>query len=316
MDSKVIKFDLETPLHESTRRALVTGCGGVLGYALVKRLLADGWHVTGTTRSGNAPIGLENNRQFDILSVELTTGDSIELLLDSLKLDVVFHLAASNDNSVPEGGPLPIMMTNILGTLKLLEAVRKKAPHVTIVLTSSIESAYASQSNATLTPYQCSKLTIELLAKCFRDSYGISCGVIQLTSLYGPGDKSNRRLIPYCIRKLAKCEPIDILSPLDTKRDFLYAEDAAEALLVASENAGFLAGQVFSVSSGEQVRIGDLVVLLRRIANGDKDSEFAIQTEVAKSFGPPPLTDWTPKMTIENGLIETWNWYKEFEANV
>lgn len=300
---------MEKSLNEPVRHALVTGCGGVLGYAVVKRLLADGWCVSGTTRSGLYPLGLQPSGQFTVAAVELTNADSIASLVACLKPDVVFHLAACNDNSVPENGPMPILMANILGTLNLLEAVRKKASHASVVLTSSIESAYATESNALLTPYRCSKLTVEFLAKCYRDSYGISCGVIQLTSLYGPGDTSNRRLIPYCMRKLAKCEPLDISSPLDTERDFLYAEDAADALLVALGNANFLAGHLFSVSSGSLVRIGDLITFLRRIANNDCDSKVAICTDVVKTHGHPPLIEWAPKSSLEYGLIQTWKWY-------
>jgi len=311
MESDIVKSYRKASFGESTRRALVTGCGGVLGYALVQRLLVDGWHVIGTTRSGNVPIGLQINEQFAIFSVELTNVNSIEKLIAELEFDIIFHLAANNDNSIPEGGPIPIMMDNILGTLNLLEAVRKNAPQSAVVMTSSVESSYASDRNASLTPYQCSKLTVELLAQCYRDSYGISCGVIQLTNVYGPADKNNRRLIPYCIRKLASCEPLEIFSPLDTSRDFLFSEDAAEALLVASDNASFLSGQMFSVSSGLQVRIGDLICFLRSIANGNLFKEINIQTKDSKNFKYPSLTNWKPKVTIENGLIKTWNWYKK-----
>lgn len=307
MTEELKKNNIETtPL----RRALVTGCGGVLGYALVKRLLTDGWHVTGTTRSGLPPLGAENVDQFAIAKVELTHGDSIEKILDIYKPDVVFHLAASNDNSVPDTGPMPILLANILGTLHLLEAIRTRVPQSAVVLTSSIESFYATDCNTSLTPYQCSKLTIEILAKCYRDSYGISCGVIQLSSLYGPGDRSNRRLIPHCIRKLLKSERIDTLSHTDTERDFLYSDDAADALMVALENPDFFSGQLFSVSSGTLVRIGELIKFLYGVADLNMYAIGNISTEVRKSIGPPLLPKWTPKWTLEKGLIATWDWYK------
>jgi nucleoside-diphosphate-sugar epimerase len=310
MSTGEIRSEFKIPTIEPFRRALVTGCGGVLGYALVQRLLADGWHVTGTTRSGLSPFRLEPCQQFLMASVELTNRDSIDSLLLSLRPDIVFHLAACNDNSVPETGPMTIMMTNIFGTMHLLEAVRIIVPHALVVLTSSIESAYAMGRNAAVTPYRCSKLTVELLAKCYHDSYGISCGVIQLTSLYGPGDRSNRRLVPYCMRKLAKNEPIDILSPLNTERDFLYAEDAADALLLSLENVDFLAGKLFSVSSGSVVRIGDLVSFLMRVSEDSLDLNTRLDIQFGKNIGHPTLPKWSPKWTLEKGLIETWNWFK------
>ena len=311
MSTGEIRSEFKIPSIEPFRRALVTGCGGVLGYALVQRLLADGWHVTGTTRSGLSPFGLEPCQHFLMAAVELTNRHSIDSLLLSLKPDVVFHLAACNDNSVPENGPMTIMMTNIFGTMQLLEAVRTKVPHALVVLTSSIESAYAMGHNAVVTPYRCSKLTVELLAKCYHDSYGISCGVIQLTTLYGPRDRSNHRLVPYCMRKLAKSEPIHLLSSLNTERDLLYADDAADALLLSLENADFLAGKLFSVSSGSIVRIGDLVGFLISVSADNLDLNTRLHTQVGKNLGHPTLPKWSPKWSLEKGLIETWKWFKE-----
>jgi hypothetical protein len=80
--------------------------------------------------------------------------------------------------------------------------------------------------------------------------------------------------------------------------------------LLSLENADFLAGKLFSVSSGSVVRIGDLVSFLMRVSEDSLDLNTRLDIQFGKNIGHPTLPKWSPKWTLEKGLIETWNWFK------
>ena len=129
----------------SDRRVFVTGATGMVGFWLVKDLLAAGARVIALVRDPDPQSGFY--RSGDYQKVSLVQGNieefgSLERALNDHEIDTVFHLAAQPIVSVAHRYPLPTFEANIRGTYNLLEACRLHSGLVKRVVIASSDKAY------------------------------------------------------------------------------------------------------------------------------------------------------------------------------
>ena len=209
------------------KRVLVTGHTGFKGAWLSEWLLALGAEVTGLSLEPNTnpslfgQLGLEQricHRIGDIQDASL-----IQSAVAEAKPDFIFHLAAQARGSQSYECPRKTFNTNVMGTLHVLEALRSlNHPCAAVLITTDkcyenrewIHGYREEDALGGRDPYSASKAAAELVIASYRDSFFINHPVLVASAragnVIGGGDWTEDRIIPECIRALAKNEPISI----------------------------------------------------------------------------------------------------------
>jgi nucleoside-diphosphate-sugar epimerase len=249
-------------------RALVTGGTGFLGSFLVRD-----WAERHGTESvvclvpaqGN-PAETATREAFERDGISCVEGDLRRCpVADDLPgpFDVVFHLAAATDTSWPEERLAPI---NVLGTANLLNSLKGQMRGKRIVFTST--SAAVDRTSRPRgkpltetspcrprTAYGRTKLAAEKLLQEWCAAEGAEYTICRLTTLYGPGVRTG--LVPVLAEGIREGRLSARLN-WPGRTSMLFVEDAVRALLFLAE-CGPAANEVFFLSSGEALRIGDIV---------------------------------------------------------
>ncbi|HVJ39331.1 MAG TPA: NAD(P)-dependent oxidoreductase [Stenotrophomonas sp.] len=234
------------------KRVIVTGAGGFLGRSLVARLQQSGCDVIGLTR-----------------------GDGFRLLEDSLPLegvDHVFHLAALT--GVPDSwdDPVAFHLVNSHGTVRVLDQCRREGCSVTYVgayvygvpVSMPISEGHGVDPN---NPYAFSKWMGEQACRWFAETYKLPVTAIRLFNVYGAG-QSQKFLIPSIVAQALDPATDSIsLMDLSPRRDYLYVDDAVDALLASRLESGFA---VYNVGSGASYSVKDVVDAVQAAAGTDK----------------------------------------------
>lgn len=263
------------------KSVFVTGATGLLGRALVNGLARRGCRVTALVHR-RRPEGFPNSVR--IAEGSVLDAGSLERALAEVRPAVIFHLAAQAlaDSGVPAAETLDI---NVRGVWTVLEAAAKAGTGVAVVASS----AYAADVGS---PYAVCKRCAELICRLYAGQTPLRVGIARCCNVFGPGDTNFSRLIPGAIQSAIEGRPFVARSDGTAQREFVYAPDAAEALVLLAEHVASSpksSGQVFNVSSGSPVRVADAV-------------HAVFQASVP---------GWRPSTPFDQALRETVAWYRK-----
>jgi CDP-glucose 4,6-dehydratase len=313
------------------RNAFVTGATGFVGAHIVRHLLAQKANVIclqrNLVRTGATDI-LDLRKHITIVEGNVEDLGLLERLLNEYEIDAVFHLAAQSLTEAANRSPLATFETNIRGTYLLLEACRQ-SPTVKRIVVASSEKAYGLQKELPyredfplngLFPYDVSKTCIDLLARSFAYSYQLPVAITRATNVYGPGDLNLSRIIPGTIISVLKNEHPIIRSDGTPIREFIFAEDVARGYLQLAENIERVQGEAFNFGASEPISILDLVNLIVRLMDRQKElsPEVLIESKPGQKIDAQYLSaekassflGWRPAVTLSEGLRQTIEWYK------
>ena len=310
-------------------RALVTGGRGFAASWLAKALLESGAEVTSIDREGSSPTGLDLlgiAGDVDDVVADLREQDAVLGLMQSNRIDSVFHLAAQAIVGDANASPIPTFQANIEGTWVLLEACREAA--VERVLVASSDKAYGAHEELPYTeesaleplfPYDVSKAATDLIARSYWHTYGLPVAVTRFANLYGGGDRNFSRLIPETVTAVLDGRRPIIRSDGSPERDFLYIEDAARAYLAIAEalRADGVAGQAFNAGWGRPHPVREVVELVCELGPSDVAPDYRgagnpsgeIDRQYLDSGRIRERVGWEPHVALREGLQRTIDWY-------
>ena len=304
-------------VHKMKKVALVTGGAGFIGSHLSSYLATHEWDVIVID---NLADGRQANLDFFNAEVELFIEDVAEpnafAALAGKSIDVIFHLAAQTNVLKSSQDPRLDFMSNVLGTINLLEFARKEKVSK-IVFPSSV-AMYApdvdmpiredSHTHAS-SPYGASKAAAENYCFAYANTYNLDITVLRLFNVYGP--LMNKYVIHDLVRKLQK-DPkhLVIMGDGNQVRDYLYIDDAVKAFVLAAAHGK--SGQVYNVGSGNPIRIRDLAAeIIKAMGMGPVDVEYTMETwpgDIKAWYADvTKLTDlgFAPKAPWKEGLKRT-----------
>lgn len=305
------------------KRVLVTGGCGFIGSNLVKRLIDLGAEVSVIddlfTGSMSNLDNYHNRYAFYDSSVE--NSHIINRVIE--KCNIVFHLAARNI-IISNKDPMEDYKTNIEGTLNILMACRNY--NIERVVYTSSASVYGNPRYLPineddkinlLTPYAVSKYAGEGYCSAFYESFGLPVIVLRLSNVYGPMQSPTN---PYCgvvskfMYKGKIGEALEIHGDGLSTRDFTYVDDVINAILLAGESSK-AEGEVFNVATGIETSIKSLATSVLSLYNRFKVSYIDrrdidnIRRRVLNIEKIRKCMHWMPKITLNEGLELTKNWY-------
>ena len=253
------------------KKALVTGITGQDGCYLAKLLLSKGYRVFGAQRrnTGKRYWRLEElgiTDQIEFVDIDLSEPYNIEKVIDTVKPDEFYNLAAQSFVGLSFEQPQVTTITNSLGVLNILEVLRNKHPNIKFYQASTSEMygkvTETPQSETTRfyprSPYGCAKAYSHYLTVNYRESYNLfACSGI-LFNHESPmrGEEFVTRKITKGLVEWTKTGKLLELGNLESYRDWGHAEDYVEAMWLMLQQDK---PEDYVISTGETIQIKDFV---------------------------------------------------------
>ncbi|MEI8176616.1 MAG: GDP-L-fucose synthase, partial [Candidatus Omnitrophota bacterium] len=302
------------------KRIMVTGGDGFLGSFVIRKL----------KERGCANIFVPKIEEYDLVSI-----DAVRRVYQDAKPDIVIHLAAKVGGiGANKENPGTFFYDNLMMGVQLIEEARHANVQKFVALGTiccypkftpapfkeeDLWNGYPEETNA---PYGLAKKMLLVQSQAYRQQYGFNSIFLMPVNLYGPGDNFDPRsshVIPALIKKCMDAQKrgddeIVVWGTGNATREFLYAEDAAEGILLATER--YDKSDPVNIGAGFEISIKDLVTLIAKLT-GFKGK---IAWDVTKPDGQPRrMLDTTKALqefgfkavtTFEEGLKNTITWYK------
>lgn len=326
------------------KRVLLTGHTGFKGSWLTIWLAHLGARVSGLALDpATAPSLFELARVGSMLSsdhrVDVRDRDAVAGVVRREAPEIVFHLAAQPIVKTSYAQPLETFATNVMGTLHVLDALRRTGrPAIVVVITTDkvYENAERGESfseEAPLggrDPYSASKACAEIATASFRASFATQTGLRIATAragnVIGGGDWSEHRLVPDIARAFARGEPVRLRNPRSTRpwqhvveplHGYLrLAERLAGGDSAAYETAFNLGPDLSSVCDVETVaRLAAAAWNVHGLSTAridvapEADAEHEAKTLSLAIDKSRRVLDWEPRWTLEVAVAQTMNWY-------
>jgi GDP-L-fucose synthase len=308
----------------SGRRVMVTGGGGFLGQAVVKRL----------REAGPADIFVPRSSDYD-----LRRRADIERAIADGRPDVIIHLAAVVGGiGANRENPGRFFYENAIMGIELIEAARLAGIEKFVTIGTvcaypkftpvpfhedDLWDGYPEETNA---PYGVAKKMLLVQGQAYREQYGMRIIFLIPVNLYGPGDNfdpSSSHVIPALIKKCvdardAGADHIDVWGTGSASREFLYVDDAAAGIVLGADRYDDPAPVNLGV--GQEITIRELVELIARLTR----FEGEIRWDATKPDGQPRRALDTSRArerfgfvagtSFEDGLRTTIDWYEAKRA--
>ncbi|MEB0249428.1 MULTISPECIES: dTDP-glucose 4,6-dehydratase [unclassified Mucilaginibacter] len=323
------------------KKIIITGGAGFIGSHVVRRFVTNYPDYTiinldKLTYAGNLANlkDIEDQPNYRFVKGDIVDLEFINNLFETEQPDAVIHLAAESHVDRSITNPLEFVMTNVVGTVNLLNAAKnlwkgqydkKRFYHVstdevygTLGDTGMFteETAYDPHS-----PYSASKASSDHFVRAYYDTYGLGTVISNCSNNYG-SYHFPEKLIPLAIHNIKQNKAVPVYGKGENVRDWLWVEDHARAIDVIFHKAAV--GTTYNIGGHNEWKNIDLIKLLCTIldkklgrAAGESaklityvtdraghDLRYAIDATKLKNE-----LDWEPSITFEEGLEKTVDWY-------
>ena len=308
------------------KRCLITGCEGFIGSHLAELLKKKQFEIFGLVYAETTLIDhLENDITF--LSCDVRNKARVSEVIDEVKPDVIFHLAAQSFVTVSWQNPEETLSVNVLGTLNLLESIRKTGTNPLIEIISS-SAVYGYRNNNEMpikedsdyrptSIYSVSKISEDMLGYFYHKVYGLNVIRVRPFNTTGP-----RKYDDACsdftkgIIEIEKGfnEKLSVGS-LDTIRDFTDVRDAVKALWLLSLKG--VPGEAYNICSNRGYKMEDILNI--SISLSDSNIPYHQSDDKLRPFDDPiyigdntkiTKLGWTPKIQIEQTLSDMLSYWR------
>ena len=320
---------------------LITGGAGFIGSHVVRRMVNNYpeykiYNLDKLTYAGNLENlkDIEAKPNYEFIKGDIQDFDFVNKIFQDKNLDGVIHLAAESHVDRSITNPLEFVMTNVVGTVNLLNAAKnhwginlsdKRFYHV------STDEVYGALGEVGLftedtkydphSPYSASKASSDHFVIAYYDTYGLPVVISNCSNNYG-SHHFPEKLIPLCIHNIKNNKPLPIYGDGKYTRDWLFVEDHARAIDDVFHKGKL--GETYNIGGFNEWQNIDLVKLLCDVMDENLGQEIGTSQKLITFVKDRPGHDlryaidaskietelgWRPSVTFEQGLEKTVAWY-------
>lgn len=309
------------------QKLLITGGAGFIGSHLISTLLDNPLYeiiVPYIYIDPKSFFAVENlSKRVTLEKIDITDLGTLSRLVRTHRINFIFHLAAQTIVADAYNDPLTTFNTNIMGTVNLLEIMRKN-PLIKGMIFASSDKAYGKTDKAYSEnfplqgnhPYDVSKSSADLIVQTYFKTYELPVVITRVANTYGEGDLHFDRIIPGICKSLVRNEELLLRSDGTFVRDYIYVKDVVKGYMFLLENLPKIVGEAYNFSSNDSLSVINLIKKSEQIL-GKKISYKIIN--IQKNEIPFQHLDcskikklgWNPLYSLENSLEKTFQWYSQ-----
>lgn len=314
------------------QKALITGITGFAGSHLAELLLRNGYEVYGIIRARSKTDNIDHIRhKLRIEDADLLDSHSLYSIIDKIKPDFIFHLAAQSFVQSSWASPANTMEINAIGSVNLFEAVRRvEIDPVTQIACSSEEYGLVYPDELPVketnplrpqSPYAVSKVAMDYLGYQYHQSYKMK--IIRTRGFNHTGPRRGEVFVTSDFAKQiaaiekGKKEPIIYVGDLTTKRDWTDVRDMVKGYLLAVLMGK--PGEVYNICSEKAVEVGEMLQILLSFTKVKvkihRDPARLRPSDVPMLLGDctkfRKLTGWRPKISFTKTMKDLLNYWRE-----
>ncbi|MBT3583214.1 SDR family NAD(P)-dependent oxidoreductase [Candidatus Woesearchaeota archaeon] len=313
-------------------KVLVTGGAGFIGFHTTKALLERGDEVIivdnfndyyDVSFKENRINQIKDNKNLKIYRIDISDYKEMEKIFQENKFDKICHLAAQAGVRYSLDHPFVYEKANLLGTLVLLELARHhKVKDFVFASSSSVyggnKTIPFSETDNVDTPislYAATKKSDELMAYCYHHLYGINCTGLRFFTVYGPWGRPDMALFLFT-KAILEEKPMDVFNYGKMKRDFTYIDDIVAGLLACLDKPfGY---EIFNLGNNKTVELLYFIETIEKELGkkGEKNLLPMQAGDIAETFAnidkAKKMLGFNPKVSIEQGIKNFIQWYKEY----
>lgn len=309
---------------------LVTGCAGFIGWRTTELLIEQGHQVVGVDNLNDYyDVRLKQWRLnhltqlegFRFENADLDEQESITRLFENVAFDAVIHLGGRAGVRYSIENPHAYLKTNAVGTLSILETMRKHG--VCKFVLSSTSSLYAGQDmpfleslpvNQPISPYAASKKAAEAMAYTYHHLYDFDVSILRFFTVYGPAGRPDMAPLRF-VRWIDEGTPITLYGDGSQSRDFTYIDDIAFGTIAALKKVGHeivnLGGGNNPISISKMIETFENQLGKKAIINSQPFIKADMLHTWADISKAESILDWKPQVSFEEGTQRLVDWYRK-----
>lgn len=316
---------------------LVTGGSGFIGSAFIRYLLRNpdfsGKIVNLDALTYAVDLsslkGFEEHPRYRFIQGNIKNQSLIEKIVLEYEIDTIVHFAAETHVDKSIASAYPFVETNVIGTLALLETVRKfPSIHFHHISTDEVygslgESGFFNEQSPYRpnSPYSASKAASDHLVRSFNNTYGLSTTLSHCSNNFGP-HQNLEKFIPLMISNCLANKPLPIYGRGTNIRDWLYVEDHVEAIFTILQNGR--KGEIYDIGGDAELSNLEALHILIELLSIETKKDIAAYFNLIHFVPDRPGHDfryaidstkikkhllWHPKTSFSQGLLKTIRWY-------
>lgn len=326
-------------VFDSSKKVLITGAAGFIGFHLAKRLLSLGATVMGIDNMNNYyDVSLKESRlailrnypHFSFVRGNLADASTIQGIFEQFHPEIVVNLAAQAGVRYSIDNPAAYIESNVVGFFNILEACRHfPVEHLLFASSSSVygnqeKTPFATTDNVDhpISLYAATKKSDELMAYTYSHLYGIPSTGLRFFTVYGPYGRPDMAYFKFT-NLIMQGKPIKIYNHGDMLRDFTYVDDivqGVENMLCNPPRANEYGDRykIYNIGNNKPEKLMYFIETLERAIGktavkeylpmqaGDVYQTYADVSDLERDF------DFKPSTSIETGLARFAKWYGEY----